>query len=291
MSRRAGCAVVVLVVLFAAGVIVVWIARGRVEQDRVYCQNNLRELAQFAELHGRQGKPPDPEAPRDPSLLPSVPPGTVVNPALPPDRRLSWVVYLLPTFNQRRQDTTALLGEIDKSLPWDEGKNASAARTRLVALVCPGNPAGSPPDAPAPTQYVGGGGVGPDAAALPLVPFPFAAHAPAVASPRAGCFRYDAPTPFGSIADGLSQSVLFAEVSADPGPWLRGGPSTVRTLDAAGGARPVIGTGGQFGGNHPGGANFAFADDSVRFLSDRISPSVLADLFTIAGGGEQIPGE
>jgi prepilin-type N-terminal cleavage/methylation domain-containing protein/prepilin-type processing-associated H-X9-DG protein len=39
-----------------------------------------------------------------------------------------------------------------------------------------------------------------------------------------------------------------------------------------------------FGSGHPGGANFAFADGSVRFLSNSTSPQTLQALSTSAGG-------
>jgi prepilin-type processing-associated H-X9-DG protein len=46
------------------------------------------------------------------------------------------------------------------------------------------------------------------------------------------------------------------------------------------GLQPNLG----FGSYHPGGANFALADGSVRFLKETTNPRVLSALGTRAGG-------
>ena len=85
---------------------------------------------------------------------------------------------------------------------------------------------------------------------------------------------------------------VLGERSADLGPWLRGGPATVRGLDDAPAAPPLLTPGGQFGGNHATVSNWGFADGSVRPFTDRTDPKVLFDLATIAGKGtDPLPGE
>jgi prepilin-type processing-associated H-X9-DG protein len=58
----------------------------------------------------------------------------------------------------------------------------------------------------------------------------------------------------------------------------------VRGLDPA--ETPYIGAGRQFGGLHDGRAAVAFADGSVRFISESINPKVFEALSTMAGGAE-----
>jgi prepilin-type processing-associated H-X9-DG protein len=276
MQRGVVVAVAVLGALLVGGFAVTYVVKVRAAAADAGCKNNLRELALFAALHN------NPKPGRDDGrFLHEIPAGTVVLPGVAPADRLSWVVPSLPGLDQRRQDVAAVLAAVDRAQPWAAAPNQQAATARLVVLLCPAAPAEAPPDAPAPTQYLGIAGLGADAAALALTSPP---------SPRAGCFRYDAPTPFAVVAagDGLSQSLLFGERAADVGPWLRGGPATVRGLDDAAGAPPYVGPGGQFGGCHTQKANWAFADGAVRFLTDRVDPAVLARLATIAGGAAEL---
>jgi prepilin-type processing-associated H-X9-DG protein len=280
MRRWVLAGVVVVLLLGVAGLVVTFIPKLRQVSDEVRCANNLREITLFAAHHAK----PQPKTAAD-RLLHEVPAGTVVLPGIVPEDRLSWFVQVLPGLDQKRQNTAPLLEAINQAQPWPAEKNQRAARQKLLTVLCPGKPAEFGPDAPAPTQYVGIAGLGPDAATLALPP------PPAPAPPRAGCFRYGAHTPFEAITDGLSQTMLLGERSTDLGPWLRGGPATVRGLDDSG-ATPLLGSGGQFGGNHPNGANWAFADGSVKFFADRIDPKVLYGLATIAGKEhDALPGE
>ncbi len=299
MRRRVTVGFLGLAGAGAVALVLVLIQQARANQNLVYSVNNLRELGQFAELHlDRLPARPKPGGPwgdvgtrdkftptpldklKELGLAPAVPAGTVPNPSLPVEQRLSWVVPLLPTFNQKRQPTAELAARLDRTAAWDADANLAVARVPLGVLRHYSNPVATPAAEPAVTQFVGIGGIRPDAPGGPRTPF-------------AGPFRYDEPTPFGLFTDGLSETALFGDVSTNLGPWLRGGPATVRTLATGPGTPPVIGPGGQFGGNYPGGGLFGFADHSVRVLSGRTDPAVLASLFTVAGGGagDPLPGE
>ncbi len=296
MRGRVAVLLLMLGGFLAGGLLLTLLQRSRAAQALVYSVNNVRELSQFALLGGTEPAggnfPADPrfkptplERFRELNIAAAIPAGTVARPELPPERRLSWIAPLLPTFNQTRQDTLALSGRLDLTQPWDAGPNRLAAETPVRILVSYAAPPKPTPGEPAVTQFVGVGGVGADAPTLPLGP-------DNLANPRAGCFRYDGPTPFAAVVDGLSQTVLIGEVSTGLGPWLQGGPATVRTFDAGPGARPAVGVGGQFGGNHLAGGLFGMADHGVRVLTHRTDAHVLANLCTInGGGGELLPGE
>lgn len=268
------------VAVFAIGVVITTLPARRAAAEQDACKYNLKNLALFAATHA---KPPrgTPES----QIAQEIPAGTILLPGIEPEERLSWVVGAMPNFDQKLQSTPEILATIDRQQPWATAKNQDAARRKVNALLCPGNPAAIDPEQPAPTQYVGIAGLAPDGPRLNFVP-------PSPAPPRAGCFRYDDPTPFNSITDGLSQSLLFGERSDELGPWLRGGPATIRGLDDSPTAKPLIGLAAQFGGNHPNTSNWAFADGSIRSFTPRIDQKVMLGLATIAGREtDAIPGE
>lgn len=104
------------------------------------------------------------------------------------------------------------------------------------------------------------------------------------------------------IKDGLSNTLLLGEVG-NGGDWFAGWTSTVQRVASAGINRtwpnipgtcfaypdqnvPLSGPQAQiaFGSYHPGGANFAFCDGSVKFLKQTTDLRVLSGLGTRAGG-------
>lgn len=281
MRRWVMVIAVAVIAVMAVGVMLVFVQRQRLTADRLKCVNQFRQLGTFASQYSEATEQLKPGELLPPEVPQGVPPGTIPNPALPPDQRLSWVCGMLQFLDQNTQDTTALSQKLDRTAAWNVGPNREVSATTLKLFLCPGALPELPADQPAPTQFIGLAGVGHAAAELPPL------------SPRAGCFRYDEATPLLLIRenDGLSTTFLFAETAAELGPWVRGGFSTVRGLDTRDGSKPPLGRGGQFGGNYPGVVGFGRADGSAGFQRDGMSVDVLKAALTIAGGkAEAIPG-
>jgi len=273
MNLRAGVAVLILLGAIVVAFVVMGIIRQRAAHDRVLCLNNFRELGQFAAMYEKDAK--DGQQPGVRNF--AVPAGTIAHPNLPPEQRLSWVADSLENLNQKRQNTVELAQKLDRTSAWDGDRNRELSKTALKLFLVPGAVPDRLPDDPAPAQFVGLGGIGPDGVTLGLGP---------PVPNRAGCFQYDTATPLVTIrdGDGLGSTVLFAETRSDLGPWIRGGPSTVRMLDVSPAAAPIVGA--QFGGNYPHIAGFGIADGGARFFTDRMNPAVIRSMFTIAGRGE-----
>lgn len=270
-------AAVLALAVVVVGFIVAAVQKARYNAGVEESINNLRQLAFFAAHHENPAEKPRFKV--DLAKLPgAVPAATVVLEGVPPDERLSWLVAVLPTLDQRRNPAESLLAQIQTDKPWPAPANQTAAQTMLPVVLCPGF---TPAAGPAPTCYVGVAGLGADAATLALAP-------DAPPPPRAGAFRYDTPTPFERITDGLSQTLLLGETAHEPGPWLRGGPSTTRGFEDAPRALPLTGPGGQFGGFFPNATNFALCDGSVRTFTPRTSPDVLLQMATVAGGSASV---
>jgi len=236
------------------------------------CANNLKQIALGLYAYADA----QPEGLRAAKSVPLLPAGTVPNPVLPPDQRLSWVVDLLPFLEQED-----LYRRIDRTAGWDATANAAAVQTPIKTLWCPDWDREFTLERAYLTPYLGVAGVGGDAPFLPA------------GDRNAGIFGYDRRTALAEVTGRTSSTLLILESARDNGAWARGGPATVRGLDPA--DQPYLGTGRPFGGTHfaenrlfkPGqsiGCNGAMADGSVRFLREDIAPKVLEALATKAGG-------
>ncbi len=284
MRARVTVVVLVLIAVAAVGLLLSAIVAKRHEAARLQCLNNLRLHGQAAaDVFDLLGKLP--AHLRTDDIPGAVPAGTIYFPGRPPEERLSWIADTLGGMSQANQPLTGLAERIDRAAKWDAGPNAEVGFTRLKLFTCPANVPESGEGLAAVTQYVGLAGVGTNAATLSLGP---------PVPPRAGCFRYNAATPFAVIQqhDGVDNTLLFAEVSGDLGAWMQGGPATVRGVDDSPGARPVIGFGGQFGGNHQHGvAAVSYVSGAAKFLTPRVSLAVFRAMTTIAGReADELPG-
>jgi prepilin-type processing-associated H-X9-DG protein len=251
--------------VLAAGLVLVVVFHLRSVSQQAECANHLREVGmginRYAEAHNGE-----------------LPPGTVPNAALEPGRRLSWLAAVLPYLTEgqaadkkppAQKKWQALAGQLDLNRAWDEPPNAEAAGVNVPAYLCPSLGQPDPLRQPGLTTYVGLAGVGPDAARLPKT------------DRGAGVFGHDRVLTRQDVTAGISFTMMAAETTRDLGPWVSGGPATVRGL--APGETHYVGVGRPFGGLHPAGANVLWVDTSVRFVKDSVAPEVFRAQATLAG--------
>jgi hypothetical protein len=215
---------------------------------RAECTNNLRliglAIEQYQVNHNH-----------------TYPPGTVPNPALAPEERLSWLTEILPSLNRRNIPDPkwhALLDSIDPEQGWKAPVDALARDTTIRTFLCPGYPDNAQRSVPGLTDYIGLAGIGNDAPSLPLD------------SPQAGFFGYNRIVTLEQVKLELSTTLIVTETTRDNGPWIAGGPATVRGIDPE--DTPLIGTDRPLGGCHFGdkgepGLNTLWLDGSVRYLT------------------------
>jgi prepilin-type processing-associated H-X9-DG protein len=250
------------VALFFIGLFIVGLSQLRDKSQLTACTNNLRRIGQAVNLY------------HDQKEHPHFPPGTIPNPNLPPDQRLSWMVAVLPYMEREPaidpsaarppgafQKGEELYGRFDRDKGWEAAENRKAMSGSSPWFVCPAAPDHPAPGEPALTQYVGLAGLGKDAPVLPKT------------DPNAGFFGYDRIINRGDVKRGLEQTMIVTERAHAVGPWGAGGPATVTGVDPD--RTPFVPE--QFGGLHPHGANTLFADGHVRFITDRAVPRVWED--------------
>jgi prepilin-type processing-associated H-X9-DG protein len=254
MRRAIQVLIVIVILLTCSGIFSVFLEQVRDAASRTQCSNNLRQLGLDIENYH--------------AMCNKFPMAAGENPDLPPEKRLSWIVGIVPFFEK---DNT--YSRMDHKKGWDAEENRFAAEKAWKVLLCPGYPEEWPIRTLMPTHYLGISGIGDDAIALPRE------------DPHSGFFGYDRPVKREELKRGLAETFLIVETSKTSGCWTAAGSPTTRGLIPDG--SPYIGEGRQFGGNHRRGANVAFADGSVRFIEQSIDPAVWEAMATLSGKGNQ----
>ncbi|MCI0458440.1 MAG: DUF1559 domain-containing protein [Gemmataceae bacterium] len=193
----------------------------------------------------------------------------------PPDLRLSWMVELLPYLGH-----DDVFMRIQKNKAWRDPENVGLATTLIPQFVDSQYPKDSwwvrypgLRDAVAATHFVGLAGIGLDAA-------DYSANDPATL-PKLGMFGYDRETRPADVTDGLSNTILAAQVPPTfKRPWMASGGSTVQGVPETHSVQPFVST--QQNGKK--GTLVIMADGAVRFVSENISDDVFKALVTIKGG-------
>ncbi|HEV3235563.1 MAG TPA: DUF1559 domain-containing protein [Gemmataceae bacterium] len=241
-------------VVLVIGLIGLILATLREKSHRIECQNNLRRLGEAVLLYQDERE--------------VYPAATLSQPSLPLEKRMSWMVGILPYMSPsgrapadspRLHQALKLYDEIDKTKAWDDSVNLDLWGHYKGPYLCPSRPESEGAERLL-TNYVGITGIGKNSAVVP------------VKDPDAGFFGYDRIIKPAIITRGTSSTYMVTETLNDNGPWMAGGRPTLRSIDPH--DQPFIGLDRPFGGLHPGGLNVLFVDGSVRFTQQSIQPEV-----------------
>ncbi len=242
------------------------VVRGTVESQRTVCANNLRQIALGSLFYQQEHAGRYPRGSHRPE-------GALGE--LPEEKRLSWLMTLLPYLDhdykskgQLPEELAAMrqvgprgLAELyrrfDQAQPWDADVNAGAINTTVRLFLCPASPHFDPVHHPALTSYAGMAGLGLEAPFFPLN------------NPAAGLFGYDRVVSQNELVRGTSYTLMATETTSDNGAWAAA-QVTLRGVDIT--QTPLLGEGRPFGGCHPGGANLLFADGHVTFFNAGAQP-------------------
>ncbi len=223
---------------------------------RAECADNLRQIGQALEMYQDHHDK-------------TYPPGTLPNPDLKPDERLSWLAGILPYVGRKgmsAQKWQSLVDSIHPKQGWQAPVHEIDRTSNVHTYLCPGCPrkdrrAGL-------TDYIGLAGEGDNAATLPRK------------APKAGFFGYNRIVTAKEMEIRRSTTLIVTETTRDNGPWIAGGPPTVRGLDPE--DTPLIGLDRPLGGCHfdyrgIAGLNTLWLDGSVRYVTSSTPPNQLVE--------------
>jgi prepilin-type N-terminal cleavage/methylation domain-containing protein/prepilin-type processing-associated H-X9-DG protein len=298
---------------------------------RTHCQNNLKQLG--LALHNYAGEH---EHAFPPSYTLTITPTTV--------NEVAWGTVILPYIEQ-----TGLYSNYDLKFaafpaPYGLPSNIAVISTPVRTFICPSTPYTATDriysyDLTAEANAFGGLNLPPGALQYTAAPSDYTGTTgvraslwenlaqnghPAVTSTTdaGGILSAYVPCPLTSVADGLSNTILLAEVAGKPFWYVRGQQMPVPaghepalegggwgdlmigenwlvgtdyncTTESPAGLATVIGICNRrfsdedmFGlySFHPGGVNIVLGDGSVRFLSNGTDPLLVCQLITKAGG-------
>ena len=276
--------VVIAVLSLLVGLTLSAVQRGRASAARAHCLNNARQLVMA--LHNYHGTH---------QALPS---GHTSDEGPKTYHYLGWQARILPFIDQQ-----PLWGRVEEAFrTTPSGLPYSPPHDTILATVVPAF--GCPADPRVLTRQLAAG-------QIPVALTSYLGVVGINQSRRDGVLFVDSAVRFADITDGSSQTMLFGErpPSADLiyGWWYRGwGQQRDGSAEMVLGVRERNNTGSRypcppgpytfspgrfdnpcdlfhFWSPHPGGAHFAFADGSVRFLAYAAEP-IMAALATRAGG-------
>jgi prepilin-type N-terminal cleavage/methylation domain-containing protein/prepilin-type processing-associated H-X9-DG protein len=273
--------VVIAVIAVLIALLLPAVQKVREAANRIQCVNNLKQLGLACHNYEGSHRVFPPAATHAPSTYGH-----------------AWTPFLLP---QLEQDNIARLYRWD--VRWDDPLNQPAVRPNINSLICPSAPGGR-------SNVEAGQSYG-LCDYSPIFEVDAIVVSAGLLAPwnglRDGAMVYERGTRLADISDGLSTTILLAEIAGRPQVWQLGrhtGSSTAvagwashnvitpinldgMTADATAIPGPCAincSNAHEVYSFHPGGALCAFADGHVSFLRASLPLTALAALVTRAGG-------